>query len=303
MKVARPPWPQHRRVTDIGDPILGDPIFQAAILPLAAAFVLSGLLRAIGREGRGRVLAGGSIAIAFLIAYFVLLGLPDWRPVDPIDKVVYIALGALFVGAFADLTGMPVQIKYALILVIPLFGLAWVAEPQIRGNPGLAGVATLVLLFAANGVATSRFTLREGSDLTPSIYLGAGAAGLGLIGLFADANPLYHLAFALAASTVGFAVWNWPVNRFAPSAALLVGAGSILVALSGTLVLYSGASRIAMAALVLVFFSDKFVETVRLGGGRIGTALRPLAVVSASAVIVLASAAIGFFIGAAPEAF
>ncbi len=179
---------------DIGDPVLGgsifgDPIFQAAILPLAAAFVLSGLLRAIGREGRGRVLAGGAIAIAFLIAYVVLLGLPDWRPAGPIDKVVYIALGALFVGAFADLTGMPVQIKYGLILVIPLFGLAWVAEPQIRGNPDLAGVATLVLLFAANGVATSRFTLREGSDLTPSIYLGAGAAGLGLIGLFAGSRP------------------------------------------------------------------------------------------------------------------
>ncbi len=179
MKVAPPPWPQHRRVTDIGDPILGDPIFQAAILPLAAAFVLSGLLWAIGREGRGRVLAGGSIAVAFLIAYLVLLGLPDWRPVDAIDKLVYIALGALFIGAFADFTGMPVQIKYALILVIPLLGLAWVAEPQIRGTPDLAGVATLVLLFAANGVATSRFTLREGSDLTPTIYLGAGAAGLG----------------------------------------------------------------------------------------------------------------------------
>lgn len=293
---------------DIGDPILGDsifgdPIFQAAILPLAAAFVLSGLLRAMGREGRGRVLAGGSIAIAFLVAYLVLLGLPEWRPADPIDKVLYIALGALAIGAFADLTGMPVQIKYALILVIPLFGLAWVAEPQIRGPLDLAGVTTLVVLFAANGVGTYRLTLREGTDLTPSIYLGAGAAGLGLIGLFADANPLYHLAFALAASTVGFAVWNWPVNRFAPSAALLAGAGSILVALAGTLVLYSGASRIAMAALVLVFFSDKFVETVRLGGGRIGTALRPLAVVSASAVIVLASAAIGFFIGAATEPF
>ena len=39
---------------DIGDPILGDsifgdPIFQAAILPLAAAFVLSGVLRAAGK--------------------------------------------------------------------------------------------------------------------------------------------------------------------------------------------------------------------------------------------------------------
>lgn len=293
---------------DIGDPILGDsifgdPIFQAAILPLAAAFVLSGVLRAAGREGRGRVLAGGSIAIAFLIAYVVLLGLPEWRPADPIDKVVYIALGALFVGAFADLTAMPVQIKYPLILVVPLFGLAWVAGPQIRGPLDLAGVATLVLLFAASGVGTYRLTLREGSDLTPSIYLVAGAAGLGLIGLFADANPLFHLAFTLAASTAGFALWNWPVNRFVPSATLLVGAGSILVALAGTLVLYSGASRIAMAALVLVFFSDKFVETVRLGGGRINTALRPLAVVGASAVIVLASAALGFFIGVAPEAF
>lgn len=293
---------------DIGDPIFGDsifgdPILQAAILPLAAAFVLSGVLRTIGRESRGRVLAGGAVAIAFLIAYLVLLGFPDWRPVDPIDKVVYIALGALFIGAFADLTGMPAQIKHALILVIPLFGLAWVAEPQIRASPGLAGVATLVLLFAANGIATSRFTLREGSDLTPTIYLGAGAAGLGLIGLFADANPLYHLAFALAASAAGFALWNWPVNRFAPSATLLVGAGSIFVALAGTLVLYSGASRIAMAALVLVFFSDKFVETVQLGGGRVGTALRPLAVFGASAIIVLASAAIGFFIGAATEPF
>lgn len=248
-------------------------------------------------------MAGGAVAIAFLIAYLVLLGLPDWSPVDPIDKIAYIALGAFVIGVFADLIGLPVQIKYALILVIPLFGLAWVAEPQIRESPGLAGMATLVLLFGANGAATYRLTLREGSDITPSVYLGAGAVGLGLIGLIADSNPLYHLAFALAAATVGFALWNWPVNRFAASATLLVGAGSILVALAGTLVLYSGTSRIAMAVLILVFFSDKFVETVRLGEGRIGTALRPLAVVMASAVIVLASAAIGFFIGAATEPF
>ncbi len=287
----------------LGSPILGDPILQAAVLPLAAAFVLAGLLRAAGREGRGRVLAGGSVAIAFLVAYLVLLGLPEWRPADPVDKVVFIALGALLVGGFADLTGMPVQIKYALILVIPLFGLAWVAGPEIRASPGVTGIVTLVLLFAANGVASYRLTLREGSDLTPTIYLGAGAAGLGVIGLVADANPLYHLAFALAASTIGFALWNWPVNRFAPSATLLVGAGSILVALAGAMVLFTSTSRVALAALVLVFFSDKFVETVRLGGGRIGTALRPLAVVGASAVIVLASAAIGFFLGAAPEAF
>ncbi len=93
------------------------------------------------------------------------------------------------------------------------------------------------------------------------------------------------------------------MNRFAPSTTLLVGAGAILVALASTLVLNSGASRIAMMALVLVFFSDKFVETVRLGGGRIGTALRPLAVVGASAVIVLASAAIGFFVGVTTEPF
>ena len=236
-----------------------DPIFQAAIIPLAAGFVLAGVLRVIGRDVRGRVLAGGSIAVAFVIAYLVLLGFPEWRPVDPIDKILFIAIGAVAVGAFADITGMPLQIKYALILVIPLFGLAWVAEPQIREAAGLADVATLVLLFTASGVATYRLTLREGSDLTPSIYLGAGAAGLGLIALFADANPMFHLAFALAAATIGFALWNWPVNRFLPSASLLAGAGAILIALAGTLVLHSGASRIAMAALILVFFSDKFV--------------------------------------------
>ena len=282
---------------------IGDPIFQAAIIPLVVGFVLAGVLRVIGRDGRGRVLAGVSITVAFVIAYLVLLGMPEWRPIEPIDKILFIAIGAVAVGAFADITGMPVQIKYALILVIPLFGLAWVAEPQIREAAGLADVVTLVLLFTASGVATYRLTLREGSDLTPSIYLGAAAAGLGLIALFADANPLFHLAFALSAATIGFALWNGPVNRFVPSASLLAGAGAILVALAGTLVLHSGASRTAIAVLVLVFFSDKFVETVRLGGGRIGTALRPLAVVAASAVIILAAAAIGFFVGAATEPF
>lgn len=280
---------------------IGDPIFQALALPLAAGFVLTGLLRAAGREGRGRALAGGSITIAFVIAFLVLLSFPEWRPVDPIDKVAYLALGALAIGAFADLTGFPVQIKYALILAIPLLGLAWVAEPQIRGDPGLSGALTLVLLFAASGVGAYRLTLREGSGLTPTIYIGASAAGLALIGLFADDNPLYFLAFALAAATLGFAIWNWPKNRFSPSATHLVSTGTVLIALAGAMVLDGRSSRIAMAVLILVFFSDKFVETVRLGEGRIGTVLRPLAILAASGVIVLAAAAIGFFIGGTAE--
>ena len=278
---------------------ISDPIIQSAILPLVLGFLVAGLLRALGREGRGRMLAGAAIAIGFLVSYAVLVGWPEWRPFDATDKLAYIAVAALAIGAFADLTGVPVQIKYALILVIPLFGLAWIAEPEFRGDPGFGGIVTLLLLFAASGVATYRLTLREGSDLTPSIYLGAGAAGLALVGVFADAEPVYHLAFALAAATAGFALWNWPVNRFAPGAALLVGGGAILIALAGNLALYTNASRVALAALILVFFSDKFVETVRLGGGRIGTALRPLAVGAAGAVIVLASAAIAFFVSGA----
>jgi hypothetical protein len=63
------------------------------------------------------------------------------------------------------------------------------------------------------------------------------------------------------------------------------------------LVLFTEASRLALALLVLVFFADTFAAGVRVGRGRLERVLAPAVIASAAAILVLAAAAVAFFLG------
>ena len=276
----------------------GSPIFQSGVLPVFAAFVLTGAIRMATGAARGPALAGASVGLAAILAYVVILAWPAWPPGQSVQKLAYIFAAGLAIGAIADAAPAPRRLRRALVVLAPLAGLAWLADSVITGGPGLADSAVLAVMALAALVIGWRITRREGeADLTPAIQIGAAAAGLALIALFGATASVFQLATALAAAVAGFALWNWPVVRFPPGATLLLGAGGAFIAIAGLLTLFSEASRVALLVLVLVFFSDTFTAGIRVGQGRVERILAPVVTTGAAAIVVLAAAAVAFFLG------
>ena len=275
----------------------GNPIFQSGVLPLFAAFVLTGAIRMAAGVERGPALASGSVGLAAILAYVVILAWPAWPPGQSIQKLAYIFAAGLAIGAIADAVPVPRGLRRALVVAAPLVGLAWLAEPVLVGGPGLADSAVLAVMALAALVIGWRLARREGEgDLTSTIQIGAGAAGLALIALLGATASVFQLAIALAVAAAGFALWNWPVMRFPPGASLLLGAGGAFIAIAGLLALFTEASRVALLLLVLVFFSDTFTAGIRVGQGRMGRVLAPVVTGGAAAIVVLAATAVAFFL-------
>ena len=120
------------------------------------------------------------------------------------------------------------------------------------------------------------------------------ALGLGAIAIFGAAPELGQISFGLATALGGFALWNWPVNRYPFGGALLLGAGGALIALAFVLVLYSETSPIALAILLLCFFADVAAKRVKLPAGKFGDALRPFVLIGLALVPALAAIAVAY---------
>jgi hypothetical protein len=276
----------------------GHPIFQSGILPVFVAFVLTGAIRMVGGAERGPALAGASVGLAAILAYVVILAWPAWPPGQSIQKLAYVVAAGLGLGVLADAVPVPRGVRRALVILVPLIGLAWLAEPVLRAGPDLADSAVLGTMALAALVVGWRLIRREGeADLTSAIQIGAAAIGLALIALLGATASVFQLALALGAATGGFALWNWPLMRFPAGASLLLGAGGAFIAIAGLLVLFTEASRVALALLMLVFFTDTITAGVRVGGGPLGRVLAPVITAAAAAILVLAATAVAVVLG------
>lgn len=120
------------------------------------------------------------------------------------------------------------------------------------------------------------------------------ALGLGAIAIFGGAAELGQISFDLATALGGFALWNWPVNRYPFGAALLLGAGGALMALAFVLALYSETRPIALALLLLYFFADVAANHVKLPAGKVGDTLKPFALIGLALVPALAAIAVAY---------
>mgnify|MGYP001444477593 CR=1 FL=1 len=89
----------------------GSPIFQSGILPVFAAFVLTGAIRMAAGASRGPALAGASVGLAAILAYVMILTWPAWPPGQSMQKLAYIFAAALALGAVADAVPAPRSLR------------------------------------------------------------------------------------------------------------------------------------------------------------------------------------------------
>lgn len=267
--------------------MLQDPWIQLAALPAIIAFASAGILRIAGGGTLGPRFACSGAGIALLAGLLL-----TWPAEDLISgRRVLVIAAAVAVGLLADLLVADLTaLRRALVIVGPLLALI-----ALRGSAFDAqGVVEMALFggsFIALAVIAFSFSDFEPSNPTPAVLVGMAGLGIGLVLQFGGQPLEGSLALSAAAGVAGFFLWNWPVQRFANGAGLLIGVTTPLLALAATAAIEGTASRVALLLLVLIFFADK-VFRLPTFSGRVGQALRPLILAAVCGLVVLAAVAV-----------
>jgi hypothetical protein len=254
--------------------LLGDPLVQSALLPALATALLTGLIRLAGGRGRGPLLASAAIAAGFLLAYAAILGWPPLPPRASTQKIAYIALAGLALGAALDAAGAGRGVLgWASVALGTLLAVGWLYGRQLLAAPTAEQIALAAAVALGGLFLLARLEVARDDAPSAAVMLLVAAAGAAFVAVLGRSAALGQLAGALAAATGGFLLWNWPVARYRFGAAAVLGAGGALVAILASLAFFTAASRIALALLPLVFLADSAAARLPLGKK---PALRPV---------------------------
>ncbi|MSO69608.1 MAG: hypothetical protein EXQ98_04940 [Alphaproteobacteria bacterium] len=270
-----------------------DPLVQSVLVPVAVGFLLTGAIRIANGQARGPLVAGASVGLGFLIAYGLTLGVPPLPPSAPEHELPYVVVAGLVIGFLLDFFRRGPLYRETLYLLGSAAALYWIAQARIDAGDAWTYLGLIALWLGAL-MAGYRLELDRSAGLNPVLKLLVAALGLGAIAILGAAPELGQISFGLATALGGFALWNWPVNRYPFGAALLLGAGGALIALAFVLVLYSETSPIALALLLLCFFADVAAKRVKLPAGKFGDALRPFVLIGLALVPALAAVAVAY---------
>ncbi len=270
-----------------------DPLVQSVLVPVVGGFLLTGAIRIANGPTRGPLVAGASVGLGFLVAHGLTLGVPALPPIAPEQELAYVVAAGLVIGFLLDFFRRGPLYRETVYLLGSAAGLYWIAQPLIETGDAWIYLALIALWLGAI-IAGYRLEKSRAAGLDSCLKLLVASLGLGAIAIFGRATDLGQISFGLATALGGFALWNWPVNRYNFGAALLLGAGGAFIALAYVLALYSETSPIALALLLLCFFADVAAKRVKLPAGKFGDALRPFVLVGLALVPALAAIAAAY---------
>jgi hypothetical protein len=274
-----------------------NPIFQSAILPLAAGLVLVAVLRLLGGPARGPSLAVVGAAAALAIAYFVIFGLPPFPPRASSHKMPYLIAAGTLLAAAAGLL-RPAGRRAAIpVLVWIGLGVAWLAESKLRSGNVLPALLVLAAALAAGaGFVRSAEAATESAALV--LVASFGLAGIAFLSRSAS---IAQGSGALAAASGAYLIWNWPKPRFAFSAAGVLGLAVPAILIAAQMGLYTRAEPVSLALIVLTPFAALPLSRLELAPERLRTALRPLLAGTLGAIPVAAALTITYLAKGPPE--
>jgi hypothetical protein len=265
--------------------LLDDPLVQSAWLPLVLSTLGAGVVRAVGGPKWGASLAGAALVVAFIVANFVILGIPAWPPRGSTQKIGYIAAFLLGVGLVLDIVRLSRPLREGIGAASIAAALMWIGQPLLASfNVAAIGVAACVII-ACLGV----FFSGQGDAITPAIVLLVVSIGLAFVALLGAAASTAQLAGAMAAAAGGFLMWNWPRQRFAFGAMARLGGIGTLAAMGAQLALFTRASGPALALLAVTAFAPMLAQRLPLG-----SVLRPIALGFICLVVAIAAGVIAF---------
>jgi hypothetical protein len=284
---------------------LDDPLGQAVATPFVVGAVLTLIVRAAFGPAWGGKLAVAGGAAGFIVGFAVLQGVPTFPPPASVGKIFYLALFGGALGLAVDLLGATRKAGHALAFLLPAAALLWIAERRLGGTLSAGLVANLVVLFLASILVYWRVAATaRGADapenrsagLFPAILVLVAAAGLALLAVMGASAALSAMSVALAAAAGGhlavsglFHLAGRAPFRFDAIGAF--GLAGALLAIGYVLVLFNeGASRVALALLLLVFVIDFVARPAALAARPGGGAARLVQPVFYLAIVALPAA-------------
>jgi len=285
------------------------PEVQGGIIPFTAALLLCLAVRLAGGSERGPRLAVIAVPLGFILAY-ILLEPVAWPAVASKQKVIYIAVLALVIGAAAAVRNAGRGMALAGAGAFAAASLIWLAIRGLSAGPSFGDLATLVILLAVSVFLVWRLLAAEspvlddpedmrGSIHAPAMLLLLSFAA-GLISLAGAFIGMAQLAIALGAVLGAFLLISY-VSYFRSGRALrfgqigALGAGGAWLACLYVMVLFAGAvSRPALAILLLVLIADPLARKIRFSQGTAARIVEPVLYGAIVAVPAVAAVVYGF---------
>jgi hypothetical protein len=142
----------------------------------------------------------------------------------------------------------------------------------------------------AIAVISFSFSDFDQTTTTPIVLLAMAALGIGLVLLLAGEKDVAGVALSASAAVAVYFAWNWPKQRFAGGAGLMIGIAATVLVFGAAATISGAANRLSLAILVLVFFADK-VFRLPAFSSRAGKAVEPFVLAAVSGLVVLAAVA------------
>ena len=127
-------------------------------------------------------------------------------------------------------------------------------------DPSTDVLLIIGILWLAGIFVSLQLFRNRGPTPDSSILVLVAAIGASLVALFGASGSIGQQFGVVAASMGGFILWNWPVPRFQFGALGAVGIGGTLMALATQTVLFTNASKTALAITLFVFLTPLLAD-------------------------------------------
>ncbi len=230
-------------------PLAGRLLLESWLVPSLIALLLAGAVRGQVRPLLSALTSAAAVPLAVLAVFLAIAGPPESLHVDARTKMMLAAVAGSAVGfCLARGAGWSTPALIVLVGGLPL----WVALPalqQARVDTALTILPIgLGLAFLTDGPARRMKTAVGRRDVLPLIAL---ALGLAVIAAFAKALSYTQLCLALGSALATMLLVGRTTSLIPPSIAAL----AMLLTAATALLLYSDASRLALACLAALPFS------------------------------------------------
>jgi hypothetical protein len=254
---------------------MNDLLVQSAFIPFAVALVSAGILRFVAGSMHGPAMAGAAICLAFLTGYVLVFGPPAYWPPSAAQKLFFIAIVGGILGMSLDLSRESRPITLFVGALAPALAALWLGWSRLLALDW-ADIATLILVAVAGGGVLTELYSKNVQPADSAVKLLIAAFSLAIVSLIGASASYAQLAGILAAATVGFGFWLWPVARCRFAASAVFGGGLVFISMVGAISVFTTASKPALGLLLPIFFADRALGRFDTGIHRLNQAIKPV---------------------------
>ncbi len=197
---------------------------------------------------------GVPMLLAFTLGLLVAaLWVAPWAA--PYSQLAGLALALMLLGVADDVRSLPVSVRLGAYGLSCLVATLWLLPPQLAGGALLYGILALTTALAMLWLV-NLYNFMDGIDGIAASQCLLAAVAAALLSLRSGASDYPLFCLLLAASQLGFLVWNWPPARLFMGDAGSVPTGFLLagLALLGSVEGWLGIS--CWLVLLAIFITD-----------------------------------------------